>query len=698
ALSKAKSFDWGIYHGYLYKSYYHWSSSELDSVISTMQQALEVAIRLQDAGKQSQCYARIAMAYTYLGNYTEAKKLTYKALEIAQNSNDWKGLYYAYYRLGNTYYYENDFNNALKNYLKVDSIFQHHDRKEPALAASLANIGSIYMEFKNFDRAREYFIESQELYKDMDREEGVVFSNFNLAKVEFNKGNYQESIDILEPALSYYQKINNRGELADISGWLGAAHLKLKQYQLAYENYKNSYQWSVDSGSKMLEANALVGLGEIAKIEGRPDRAIKDLENALVIYDSIKITYNKSQILNNLATAYSDKKEYQKALIYFQKFQKFEDSIKEVENIANFQNLETKYQTEKKEQEIALLNSEKELIEQQKVNQRNLLLGGIGISSLIGVLLFFQYRNRQKTNTKLKELDNLKSRFFANISHEFRTPLTLISNPIEKRLEAPKLTKTDRQDFEMISRNSQRLLNLVDQLLDLSKLEAGKYQLHVNKGDLGNLISAIAESFQYLAAQRHIIYKTEITDLKEVWFDKDVIEKTITNLLSNALKYTDEGGHVVLKASRKGDRAGITVENTASSLTPQILEKLFDRFYQADAHAEGAGIGLALVKELIGVYRGNIKVSKTPDSKLQFEVMLPIQKSAFKANEFTSEIYKSTPSSPLTTDAVSLSPEEFNELEADDDREIVLLAEDNAEVRQLLRSSFNSHYRIIEAE
>ena len=130
-----------------------------------------------------------------------------------------------------------------------------------------------------------------------------------------------------------------------------------------------------------------------------------------------------------------------KAYSYLNVYKTINDSINIEERNNISRDIEAKYQNNKKEQEIALLKSQKELTQQQKINQRNLLLGGLGLTTLIGLFFFFQYRNRQRTNKKLKELDSAKSKFFANISHEFRTPLTLISGPIQQQLSNENLNE-----------------------------------------------------------------------------------------------------------------------------------------------------------------------------------------------------------------------------------------------------------------
>src|SRR5690606_31309207 len=150
-----------------------------------------------------------------------------------------------------------------------------------------------------------------------------------------------------------------------------------------------------------------------------------------------------------------------------------------------------------KEQQISLLTAKNELIDKQKNNERNLFIAGFTILGFISVGLYLLYQNKRKTHQKLQELSVLKSNFFANISHEFRTPLTLISRTIQERLEHNNLDEKERTDLQIVLRNNERLLQLVDQLLDLSKVEVGNLQLSVEKRAVLTVLSTLADSFIY---------------------------------------------------------------------------------------------------------------------------------------------------------------------------------------------------------
>ncbi len=213
---------------------------------------------------------------------------------------------------------------------------------------------------------------------------------------------------------------------------------------------------------------------------------------------------------------------------------------------------------------------------------------------------------------KLRELDALKSQFFANISHEFRTPLAVITGTVEKlgREDAPLAER--RRDYQLIDRYAGRLLQLINQLLDLSRLDARKLVLQPQPGDLAMFLGFVTGSFASLFAHQRIAYRCRLPG-PPLWvqYDADGLRKILTNLLSNALKFTPEGGSVeVTVEADQRDQARtalqIIVPDTGIGIPADQLPRIFDRFYQADASftraCEGTGIGLALVRELVALF------------------------------------------------------------------------------------------------
>lgn len=694
-ISEKTNFDHGYYEAYLYKAVYFWTSSQFDSVIVSMNGALKHALLLEDDAKISNCYVRLAMAQSSMGNQAASRDLTFKALEIAKKNNDWEGLYFCYHRLGNLYQLENNFDQALIYHLKVDSIFQNRARKEPALAGSLHEIGSIFMEFKDYEKAEEYFMKSKEVYREMSRKEGEVLIDVKMAGLKISQQEYEKATEILLPAFDYYKAVENKMEMSTLTGMLAEAQLKLNHLDRAEGYYSQGATLALEAESKFLEAQSYMGLAEVAKRRNNFRSTIDYLSRALALYGEMGVSYNKAPILEGLAEAHSGLSNHREALRFFRQYQGLTDSLREVENVRNVQEIETKYQTEKKQQEIELLTTQNELAEQEKSNQRNLFFAGGSVLTLSLIGLFLLYRNKQRTNTKLRELDEMKSNFFANISHEFRTPLTLISSPIQEKLENEKLTPEERETFGMIQRNNDRLLNLVDQLLDLSKIDTGNMRLKVQEGHLFNLLGALSESFQYLGKQKDIAYRIALPKVTEPsWYDRDMMEKIVLNLLSNAFKHTEEDGEVAFKATLKnGERLVLEVRNTAPSLSQEELTNVFDRFYQVSPQSEGSGIGLALVKELVSLHKGSIQAWKEEEQVI-FKVSLPVSKDRFNREERLQGPTMTTSIPPVSV----LDPvDQVEDSVPQNDNPILLVVEDHGEVRELLRKTFTKDYNVITA-
>ncbi|WP_338874732.1 ATP-binding protein [Spirosoma sp. SC4-14] len=323
-----------------------------------------------------------------------------------------------------------------------------------------------------------------------------------------------------------------------------------------------------------------------------------------------------------------------------------------------------------------------------------------------------QVRFEQKEASRLAELDALKTKFFANISHEFRTPLTLILGPVEQM--AQEYSHDGR--FSILQRNANRLLGLINQLLDLSKLEAEQLRPELERSNIAAFFRTIASSFTSLAEGRQIQFRFLQDDVNYLAdFDRDKLEKIVTNLLANAFKFTPSGNEVRLRVHYliTGQAATLqcTIEDTGIGISPENLPHIFERFYQADGKAnrayEGTGIGLALVYELVKVLGGTISVSSNEGVGTTFAVVLPLinvsdptrlinpHKQATAApTDLTppTEVGCRTGSVTGKTDSVAdpvLQPTS---------EPILLIIDDNADIRAYVRSIFAADYRVIEAE
>lgn len=313
---------------------------------------------------------------------------------------------------------------------------------------------------------------------------------------------------------------------------------------------------------------------------------------------------------------------------------------------------------------------------------------------------------------RLKELDESKSRFYANISHEFRTPLTLILGEIIE-LEKNKLSNTTRSIYQVMKRNGKRLLTLVNQLLDLSALEAGKMQLAAVKTNLITFLKPIAASYDSLAKSKNTSFSYRFSEKHiPIYIDLDKMEKVINNLLSNAFKFVGENGVITLKVSTEETKetryAHISVKDNGPGITPEQQKHIFDRFYQADntdtRQYEGSGIGLAVAKELTDLHHGTISLKSVAGKGAIFTVSLPLGKDHLSADEISksSSRLDSHPEESVRDNTDSLSPTENGKVQkeqpaADENAPCILVVEDNADMRAFICGILTPEYRSLKA-
>jgi DNA-binding response OmpR family regulator/nitrogen-specific signal transduction histidine kinase len=317
--------------------------------------------------------------------------------------------------------------------------------------------------------------------------------------------------------------------------------------------------------------------------------------------------------------------------------------------------------------------------------------------------LYYIQRFRTKKNRLLlekeKELDRMKSRFFANISHEFRTPLTLILGPIDDLIH--KYEHSDiRQKLLVMKRNATRLLALVNQLLELSKIESGMLKLHMTRSDIIAVTKGITMSFHSIAEQKNIHLIMDMQpDRLHMSYDRQKWETILTNLLSNAFKFTQGNGKIGL-SSRLEEESGkrvlkFTLTDNGHGIPKEQVHHIFNRFYQADSnevlHHEGSGIGLALAKELVELHRGSIHVESEPGVGTKFSIVLPGDSIAKSPAYEDKQKLKAT-------DLVDIQevPDEL-EIEAEiveQSKPIVLLIEDHVEVSNYIKEILSDVYNV----
>ena len=303
-----------------------------------------------------------------------------------------------------------------------------------------------------------------------------------------------------------------------------------------------------------------------------------------------------------------------------------------------------------------------------------------------------QVEREHQEAIRLQELDRIKTKFFTNISHEFRTPISLIVSPLD-RMQRKYKDQEFQREIALIDRNAKRLLNLVNQLLDFRKLESDDIRMKATEGDIVEFIKDAVTSFSDLSEKKHIRleFSTQVPQLT-TYFDKDILEKILFNLLSNAFKFTLEDGkvNVDLTIDRKpgGSHLIITVKDTGIGIAADMHERIFERFFQSELPRTvvnpGSGIGLALTKEFVKIHGGRISVESVLGRGSSFIVEIPVVEEAV---------------SSLVAEPGIVAPDmdTVAEADGDDEKPVVMVVEDNDDFRFYLKDNLKQHFRIIEA-
>ncbi|MEM6964261.1 MAG: two-component regulator propeller domain-containing protein [Bacteroidota bacterium] len=358
-------------------------------------------------------------------------------------------------------------------------------------------------------------------------------------------------------------------------------------------------------------------------------------------------------------------------------------------------------------------------------------LSGFGILwffrryELIGIQEKNDLKVAQLEREKREEIHDLKLRFFTNISHEFRTPLTLIIAPLENLIKAGSQLSAGKinEQYHLMYKNSKYLLRLVDQLLDFRKLDQGKLNLEARQGNIVEFIKEATQPFEFIASKQNVRFSVESDDdAIYLWFDPDVVEKILYNLLSNAFKNTPADGEVVVKLSLVEDGQGsftnknklknyfqMEVIDSGKGISSTIKKKIFERFYKEGEDKfsqDGAGIGLSFTKSLVKRHYGEISVKSKRGEGANFIVRLPLSKNVFAKgetfnNKITSHHFSTDPLEYFSPEKPTTLPEIEADITTDEpsaELPLLLFVDDNSDIRKFIKSGFENDFRIILAE
>jgi signal transduction histidine kinase/DNA-binding response OmpR family regulator len=646
-------------------SQYQWL--DFNTSLRYAEEALKAAESIEfQHGVATACF-RQAHCYWALGDSERAIEKALRAVSIAEKENLINVLAETYRILAISYRDQQELAKAVSYIRQAETIAtQQKNWDLLARVYNLAGVIDYTRELK--DSALAYYTKALLVTNEH------ITTKFHLSQVLSNigeiylEGDPDKSLQYFSKALASARETRNKSAEAGIISDIGRVYIKKKKYDEANGYLLESLGLARKLGLKRVSRHVYYALVDLRLQEGKTTEAFNYMRAYYDVRDSLLNGSKTRQIVE----------------------------------------LETRFEKEKQEQRIQLLEQEKTI---QRLWTNILIVGSI----LLVIMLITIYRlhqlrtekarqlleTQQALNEKLKETDTLKSRFFANISHEFRTPLALILGPVEEQLRNEKLATGQRKNLGMIQRNAQRLLSLVNQLLDLSKLEAGKMELSVQQGSLGEFLQVVTASFDSLAEHKQISFTKNIGWLEtKVGFDADKVEKIVNNILFNAFKFTPPGGKVIFSfqvfAGKK--EVMLSVVDTGRGIPKNEQANIFSAFYQLKNDGEegqpGTGLGLSLVNELVRLYGGKITLRSELNEGTCIDVLLPVLASPEVPGSRSKQLITERIDKAIPLEAQEIQPAvDF----AGDERDSILIVEDNAELRNFIASGFRHQFTILSA-
>lgn len=325
-----------------------------------------------------------------------------------------------------------------------------------------------------------------------------------------------------------------------------------------------------------------------------------------------------------------------------------------------------------------------------------IVLFSIILLLLIGIMVYI-YRTILMKRRIEEEANKAKLQFFTNISHELRTPLTLIADPVNYIIHDDNLNSQQRSMLQIVQRNVLVLTQLVSEILDFRKVQNGKMELRLSDFNLAESMKQWIMLFSASAQKKHIAISMDAPDTIMLRADQDKIERICYNLLSNALKYTSEGGEISLMAKEEGGRVMISVADNGCGISSDELPYIFDRFYQAKNAGRGTGIGLAIVKAFTELHHGEVSATSVEGKGSTFTIHIPVRQKGEVTNQPTEKIEQLV--EPSSAEEVPNQARHIDELiqPYQTDKPEVLIIDDNIDIRTYLRSVLSEKYNVSEA-
>ncbi len=642
--------------------------SDFSKAIDYHQQSLNAALLLKDTIYIAQAYNNIGTDLRRIGVLPEASDYHYQALQITERFHDTndevnqKNRVMALNGIGNIALSLNDFDEA-------ESKFREALKGEVTISSDLgqainyANLGAIFQMRKQYDSAFYYFDLSMIKNQMIGSKLGIGLCHTHFGEIFEDQNEYLKAESEFRTAYSVMDGMDDRWH------WLEAC-LAVSRINIKLNNFGEALKYLVRAKDTAEEIRSPEHLSEVYALYEMYYSRIGQYKNAL--------ENNKLSVM-------------------------YQDSILNIQKNNQVTDVRINYEREKNLKFIDQLNREKE--SQARETRIILTSSAVALMLLISLLVtvWYAFLQRTKKNKTLREIDKVKSNFFTNITHEFRTPLTIILGHSRQLQKKPNIIFEERKYYlSAIEKQGEQMLNLVNQLLDIAKINTGMDKPVWKNGNIVTFIGTLIDRYRLFANDKNIFISFNPQEsVIEMDFVPNYITDIFQNLLSNAIKYTLNHGMVNVYITSDHKDVKLKVSDNGAGINEEDIERIFDLFYQApQSDKQGSGIGLAFTKQLVERMHGTIEVKSQINRGSEFTVTLPI-KTSEKINIEKWEPGSDSPYNSRTSsdwkfepEAFILNEDEFTQVEG---KPVILVVEDNIDVQFYIQSLLKDDYNVITA-
>ena len=612
-------------------------ASRYDEALRLHIRGLDMARAVGDSSEWIQALNNIATDYRRMGMLDVAQSYHYQALSLCDESSD------------TTY-------QMRKNRVKA-----------------LNGLGNIYLSIYSYDDADSVFRQALEGEHQLGSATGQAINYANLGSIYSARGDDEKALDYYRQSMFYNKKDSNLLGMALCHLYFGNIYERRQQYDLALREYEQSDRMMTDLKDLWHALEPRLALASVYYHTHEDAKALALLDRADATARQINSWEHIVEVHHLYFQLMQRQGRYHEALDHHLIATAYQDSILDNEKLDRIHNIGINIERTRQQEMVNM--AQNELQTEKRIRQQSAWLFGLTVILLLAVIsaLLYVQRMRHRSMEMMREASRLREDFFTNITHEFRTPLTVILGLSRKIRENTEVPQSVSDKASTIERQGNRLLTLVTQLLDISKVKSVIGEPNWQHGNICAQVAMLLETYIDYAANRGVTLKYHYDKAIEMDFVPDYVNKVMSNLVSNALKFTPNGGTISVNLYQRGDRLHIDVSDTGHGISSDKLAHIFEPFYTTGdmGEAKGTGIGLALTQEIISHLDGTITAESQVGKGTTFHIVMPIQNRS---------------ADPVTETEIGNSG-----------KPIIVVAEDNADVADLLCTQLEPFYEVVAA-